>query len=239
MSNLTTWALRFAVAGALVAVAGPLAYRLRRLDLGAALLSVSVGGLLSLLVLGVLVVAIVKSGQLALDRQAAIAAAIALAVGAFPLFSAVSAFRWPPIHDITTDTKDPPLFDAVVPLRAAAPNGHEYPGEEVAAAQRKAYPDLAAGASRRGRREAAETVHEIAQSMGWQIIAFDAENGRLEATATTFWFGFRDDVVVRIREKGGGSEIDLRSVSRVGRSDLGANAARIRAFLERLRAAEE
>ena len=76
MSNLTTWALRFAVAGALVAVAGPLAYKLRRLDLGAALLSVSVGGLLSLLVLGVLVVAIVKSGQLVLDRQAVVAAAI-------------------------------------------------------------------------------------------------------------------------------------------------------------------
>jgi len=69
--------------------------------------------------------------------------------------------------------------------------------------------------------------------MGWEIVASDASAGRIEATATTAWFGFKDDVVVRVRPEAAGSRIDVRSVSRVGRSDVGANAARIRAFLEK------
>ena len=73
--------------------------------------------------------------------------------------------------------------------------------------------------------------------MGWQIVAADASAGRLEASDTTFWFGFTDDIVVRARETAGGTEVDVRSVSRVGVGDLGANARRIRVFLERLAAA--
>ena len=61
--------------------------------------------------------------------------------------------------------------------------------------------------------------------------------GRLEATARTRWFGFRDDVVVRVRPDGAGSRVDVRSVSRVGRSDLGTNARRIRGFMDALRSA--
>jgi uncharacterized protein (DUF1499 family) len=70
--------------------------------------------------------------------------------------------------------------------------------------------------------------------MGWEIIAADSARGRIEAVATTRWFGFIDDVVVRISEDGSRSRIDVRSVSRVGRSDVGANARRIRAYLDRL-----
>ena len=67
--------------------------------------------------------------------------------------------------------------------------------------------------------------------MGWKIVAADSTAGRIEATATTPWFGFKDDVVVRVRPEGSGSRIDVRSVSRVGQSDVGTNARRIRAYL--------
>ncbi|WP_404326387.1 DUF1499 domain-containing protein [Aerophototrophica crusticola] len=74
-----------------------------------------------------------------------------------------------------------------------------------------------------------------ARDMGWDIVAVEPAEGRVEATATTAWFGFKDDVVVRVRPEGDGSRIDVRSKSRVGRSDLGANAARIRDYLARLK----
>ena len=70
--------------------------------------------------------------------------------------------------------------------------------------------------------------------MGWQIVDANAREGRIEATATTFWFGFKDDVVVRIVPAPGGSRVDVRSVSRVGVSDVGANAKRVRDFLQKL-----
>ena len=61
-------------------------------------------------------------------------------------------------------------------------------------------------------------------------------DGRIEATATTTWFGFKADVVIRIRPTADGSELDIRSKSRVGRSDVGKNAERIREFMSELEA---
>jgi hypothetical protein len=77
----------------------------------------------------------------------------------------------------------------------------------------------------------------VAQELGWEIVAVDPAAGRVEATATTLWFGFKDDIVVRVRRADGGAQVDVRSVSRLGGGDLGANAARVRAFLERLETA--
>jgi len=70
-----------------------------------------------------------------------------------------------------------------------------------------------------------------ARALGWRIVAAAPAEGRLEASDTTWWFGFTDDIVVRVRATAQGSRIDVRSASRVGRSDLGVNARRIRAFL--------
>ena len=67
-----------------------------------------------------------------------------------------------------------------------------------------------------------------AQAMGLRIVSSDAKQGRIEAVDTTFWFGFKDDVVIRCQD----FRVDLRSISRVGRSDLGANAKRIEQFIE-------
>lgn len=140
----------------------------------------------------------------------------------------------PPIHDITTDLGDPPAFEAILPLRADAPNPAEYGGEEIAAQQRAAYPDIVPLRLEGSTAAAFTRALEAAREMGWEIIAADSARGRIEAVATTRWFGFIDDVVVRISEDGSRSRIDVRSVSRVGRSDVGANARRIRAYLDRL-----
>ena len=80
-------------------------------------------------------------------------------------------------------------------------------------------------------------VVEVARGRGWEIVAAVPEEGRLEATDRTRWFGFRDDIVVRVRSDGPGTRVDVRSVSRVGRSDLGTNARRIRGFMDALRTA--
>jgi len=142
-----------------------------------------------------------------------------------------TAIRVPPIHDITTDTENPPDFVAILPLRADAPNPAIYGGPEIAAQQRAGYPKLGPLILPSPPAQAFERALAAARDMGWEIVASNPSEGRIEATDTTFWFGFKDDIVVRIRPTEGGSRIDVRSVSRVGRSDVGTNAKRIQKFL--------
>ena len=139
----------------------------------------------------------------------------------------------PPIHDITTDTSDPPMFERVVPLRADAPNTLDY-DENVGAQQRAAYPDVVPLTLPLPADAAFARALETARDAGWDIVDADQEARRIEATDTTFWFGFKDDVVIRVRPQGEGARVDVRSVSRVGRSDVGTNARRIRDFLASL-----
>jgi uncharacterized protein (DUF1499 family) len=142
--------------------------------------------------------------------------------------------RVPFIHDITTDLENPPVFVAVLPLRADAPNSAEYGGPEIAAQQRTGYPELGPLRLPVPPQQAFERALAAARAMGWEIVANEPAEGRIEATATTFWFGFKDDVVVRVTPTDGGSRIDVRSVSRVGRSDVGTNAERITTYLARI-----
>jgi uncharacterized protein (DUF1499 family) len=165
---------------------------------------------------------------------ACVAGLVAAAAFAVPYSWTKQVERVPPIHDITTDIEEPPAFQAVLPLRADAPNTAEYGGPEVAAQQRSAYPDLRPIDLPVDPETAFVAAREVALSQGWEIVAAEAQEGRIEATDTTFWFGFQDDVVVRIRPRDGGSRVDIRSVSRVGRSDVGANADRIRSFRDAL-----
>ena len=160
--------------------------------------------------------------------------AIALATMAMPLYLLSEAKKVPPIHDITTDTEQPPAFVALLAQRRASPNGADYGGPELAAQQKKGYPDIAPLRLPQPPAEALTHVADVARAMHWEIAAVDPAEGRLEATATTAWFGFKDDVIVRVRPDGIGSRVDVRSVSRVGRSDVGANARRIREFLAKL-----
>jgi uncharacterized protein (DUF1499 family) len=175
-------------------------------------------------------------------RRAIIFGIHGLIIGALvfgvPWYLVNESRKLPPIHDITTDTEQPPVFVAVLPLRKDAPNTVEYGGTELADQQKKGYPDLAPALLPTPPRATFEVALAIARTSGWEIVAAVPEDYRIEATATTDWFGFKDDVVIRIKPAGGGSRVDVRSVSRVGRSDLGANARRIREFLRRLTAAQ-
>ncbi len=161
--------------------------------------------------------------------------ALLIGIGAawMPLSGYRTARSVPPIHDITTDTVNPPAFVAVLPLRADARNPPEYAGEEVAKQQREAYPELATLVLTQSRGDVFNKALATAKDMGWEIVAAEPDEGRIEATATTFWFGFKDDVVIRIVADDTGSRMDLRSKSRVGLSDVGANAARIHRFVDK------
>jgi uncharacterized protein (DUF1499 family) len=123
--------------------------------------------------------------------------------------------------------------------RDAAPNGADYKTDENAEAQKKGYPDIqpliapdVAPADMFKRAEA------TAKAMNWEIAASEPNEGRLEATDTTAWFGFKDDIVIRVTAEGTGSRLDIRSMSRVGKSDIGKNAERVRAFLAKVKEAK-
>jgi len=148
----------------------------------------------------------------------------------------LQARKVPAIHDITTDPKYPAPFVAVVPLRQGAANPIAYGGPEVYAQQQKAYPDIQPLHLDVPRERAFQAVERAARGMGWTIDADVPGEGRLEATATTFWFGFKDDVAVRVNPDGAGSRVDVRSVSRIGKSDVGTNARRVRTFLSKVKA---
>ena len=139
----------------------------------------------------------------------------------------------PPINDITTDLDDPPAFGALE-LRGGRVLDYD-PDKGVA--QRRSYSHIETQRSDLAPGDAARKAFAVAGELGWDVLADTDADGELtlEATATTFWFGFVDDVVVRIRPDGSGSLVDVRSASRVGSSDLGANARRIDAFMARFR----
>lgn len=145
-----------------------------------------------------------------------------------------TARQVPPIHDITTDLGNPPEFRAILPLRRDAQNPATYGGPAIASQQRAAYPDIKPVYLSEGTAVAFTKALAAAREMDWDIVAADSAAGRIEAVATTRWFGFKDDVVIRITSDGTRSRIDVRSVSRVGRSDVGTNARRIREYLARL-----
>lgn len=150
----------------------------------------------------------------------------------------------PSIHDIATDPEDPLQFVAIVPLRADAPNNLDYgvmPGvesvEQHIEIQRSAYPDIVPQRFEAPAHEVFERALQAVDTLGWERIAADPESGRIEATDTTFWFRFKDDVVIEVKEStDGGTVVNARSVSRVGRGDVGKNADRLRELFTLLRA---
>ncbi len=142
----------------------------------------------------------------------------------------------PPIHNISTDIQDPPEFSALVPIRAAEnANPHTYDAAVLADIQREAYPGLETLSSLRSSEELMSLTQAVMRELGIEIVAVNTALGTVEGTATTFWFGFKDDVVVRIRESEGMRRVDIHSVSRVGTTDAGANARRIERILDGLR----
>ena len=188
------------------------------------------GGVLSLLFL------IIPATRKNSTGKLIIALIISIAVVAVPLQMRSTAQSLPFIHDITTDTDNPPQFVAVLPLREDAPNPPEYAGSKIAEQQLEAYPDIRTQQYAETLDVVFEAALQTARDQGWEIVAAESAEGRIEAVDTTFWYGFKDDVVIRIQSDNGGNRLDVRSKSRVGMSDLGTNANRIRAYLEDLEA---
>jgi uncharacterized protein (DUF1499 family) len=143
----------------------------------------------------------------------------------------------PAIHDITTDTDNPPAFIAVLQARAAErAGGVDYRNPRIPQLQKKAYPDVVPLMTALPVAQAFGAALEVAQSMpGWTVVASDAGAGRIEASQQSRWFRFTDDIVIRVANDEAGSRIDMRSTSRQGRGDFGVNAARVRAYMGALR----
>ena len=139
---------------------------------------------------------------------------------------------YPPIHDITTDTRDLPLFTAAEQRRGPGANTLEIDADAIAL-QQKAYPDLQTMLSEMTIDQAFDRALQVAADMGWDIYHQDRNAGVIEAVDTTAIMAFQDDVVIRVRSNARGTLLDLRSVSRVGIGDIGANAKRIRAFQQK------
>lgn len=139
---------------------------------------------------------------------------------------------YPPIHDISTDTVNPPEFDAIVPLRADAPNPPEYIRGETSAAQEAFYGDIEPIETALNYDEAYDRALQTVHDMSWTLVDENRQEGRIEAYEKLAWYGFIDDVVIRVDTTETGSRIDIRSKSRIGRGDLGVNAKRIRAYIE-------
>jgi Protein of unknown function (DUF1499) len=189
-----------------------------------------------------LAVGTATAGQMYKVQQAGkfLGLAVIGAVVAWTAYLIPESFRpgegvnYPPIHDISTNRISPPEFVEVAALRVDAPNTLVYGGSNNMTPERlieltdEAYPDLVT----QRYSEAADIIFERAlaavDELGWELVAQDASAGRIEATDTTFWFRFKDDIVIKINQQGSDTLVDARSVSRVGTGDVGANAIRLR-----------
>lgn len=222
------------VAALMVIGAGP-AYRQGMLPLGEAFHLLRNGIFVALgagaVGLATLIVAAACRRRLVVLTAVAVVAA-SVGMMAVPWQHWQRAQETPPIHDITTDTQNPPAFEALAGAREAAPNAVAYPGEATARQQRQAYPDIQPILLDLPLATALSAAEAAALDMGWELAG--VTDTTLEATATTAWFGFEDDVAIRLTETDEGVRVDVRSASRIGRGDMGANAARIRAYRDAL-----
>jgi uncharacterized protein (DUF1499 family) len=162
---------------------------------------------------------------------------VSVAVALPPVYLWQQAEALPHIHDISTDTNNPPRFVAIVPLRKDARNSTDY-GTDTAALQKKGYPDIGPAVLNVSSAQALQLAERAARAMGWDIVAVAPDDLRIEATDTTPMFGFKDDIVIRVTANGSGSQVDARSLSRIGSSDLGTNAKRIRSFMREIEASQ-
>ncbi|NIB44416.1 DUF1499 domain-containing protein [Pseudomaricurvus alkylphenolicus] len=192
----------------------------------------------AVIALGVMAWAILKK-----RRDWMLPALIGVLVPALPLgvmmLTVGKGFEVPPIHDISTDLNVPPEFVAARKARQTGENSLDHGGEKVARQQRQAYPDLESLSLDADAAKVFVLVRQLVEQRGWELLRVDEESLVLEAMEETAIMGFKDDVVVRVTEVASGAVVDMRSVSRVGVSDLGANAQRIRLFLRDLEGACE
>lgn len=235
-SRIGTW---LAVIGVVVAVAALLAARAGIMLPLAAMGAYAAASLLLLLAAIFAAIGLLRSGGTAgtASRNATwLALLVGLAVTVGNGLTLARGMKAPPIHDITTDTTNPPAFVAILPLRRLdARNAADYAGPAVAAVQEKAFPDIRPLVVPQPVEAVFAAARAVVTDRGWTLVDASLPDGRIEATAETPWMHFKDDVVIRIRQEADGTRVDMRSTSRVGKGDLGVNAARVRDFLASLK----
>ncbi len=236
VATLTTWGLRLAIAASVIAIVLLALFRLGVMDFRLPLLGVAVATLLAAIALLLALLALMGGygGDGVHTQKAGIAVVLALVVLYMPLSTLRKGGNVPPIHDISTDLDTPPVFSAVPATRAASDNSLDI-NADVQAQQKAFYTELAPLRLAGSPSDNFAKALAAAEAMGWDIVAQDASAGTLEATATTAMFGFKDDVSIRLTSDAGATKVDVRSASRVGISDLGANAARIETYLAALK----
>ena len=238
--RISSIAILLAAISVLALGVAPLGWRMGLLPLKAAFELLALAAIAA--VLGGVAAAIalaVWSRRLEGLRILLLAGTLLLGAGFVLLPLRIAMHHAPAIHDITTDTSDPPAITTALPARQAehaAPAA--YGGPATAAQQRTAYPDIAPVILPLSAAKAFDLALATVRSMQhWKIIATDPSAGRIEASEASFWFGFVDDIVIRVAADGAGSRVDIRSVSRQGKGDLGVNAARVRDYIAALRRA--
>jgi uncharacterized protein (DUF1499 family) len=228
------------VAALVVASAGPL-HRYAGLDLEPAFAVFRYGFYVAVAgaALGVATIVPTRPGD---RRRGFVAALLAITIGAAAAYTPLTWFlhaqQLPELNDISTDIANPPPLVVTLQLRRGASNPATYPGASAGVLQRAAYPDIMPVVLPVPPAEAFKKVDGVAMALGWDVVARAPADGRIEAVVTSDWFGFRDDIVMRIRPDGAGSKVDIRSKSRDGEADLGVNARRVREFITRLKAVD-
>ncbi|MEH6590148.1 MAG: DUF1499 domain-containing protein [Halioglobus sp.] len=225
-SRLVIWAGYFALSLLVLLPVSVLVVRSGAWQQGLMLYALcSAGAALLLLLFSLLLVLPAYRGQ----RAALVKSLLFTLPGSLLVLSIFSGGNYPSIHDISTDTQNPPEFVTALKTRGEGSNPLTVKPDSIAA-QLEAYPDLATLRSDASAAQAYSHAIASAEALGWEVYHRDAEAGVIEAVDTTTIMGFKDDIVIRIQSAAEQTLIDLRSVSRVGRGDMGANAKRIRAF---------
>lgn len=226
----------------------PIAVILYRLNLIAFTVSFQIIKYTVILAVVVFFMSMVASFIMRMNKDKARTARMAALIAIVPIIGigsqAVTAKNVPYIHNVSTDTLNPATFDKVVSLRTEQHNPHEFNGDTIvddasgqtlAQLQQSAYPQVKTLISDLSKVEAHAKAKSIAEALGWELVNSDVDAGIIEATQTTMIWGFKDDVVIRLAEVDGKTTVDLHSVSRIGGSDLGANAKRIETFLSKFK----
>jgi uncharacterized protein (DUF1499 family) len=239
LSRLALWARRLALFALAVALLAIVVVRLDFIEIlpGLATFGGAVGMAVIAMLFAIAAFIVIWREGLKGFGHALLAFVIGIALVTYPAYLGVKAYRLPPLADITTDTVDPPRFEAIARLRPREANPVAYPGPAVAELQRATYPSIAPLQTSSTPSELYEAAMTVVTKRKWRVV--DARSpqagrreGRIEAVARTALMGFRDDVVIRVRAISGGARLDIRSASRYGQRDFGANAQRVLSLLE-------
>ena len=197
------------------------------------LMGLSVTGAVLLAIVGFGLVASINRGHQTAKHSATAAVLILVLPMAYVFSNVYKAKSLPVIHDISTDLQNPPAFVHAPDIRGEAENSLEWNPETVPE-QKAAYADIQPIYLAMPVSKAWSMVEQTIMKLPWKLTYHSREKGIFEATSTSFWFGFVDDIVIRLTAEGDKTRVDVRSVSRVGKSDLGKNAQRIRFFRQAL-----